>query len=1811
MALLRPTAETKSAGIPDADLYVSPAGASFPYGVSSSTTLVGGNTLTPDFKAIAAAGSTNGAASTCHRFVTYSGFSSNTDSWVTPSLWLQMTHGGYGAMSSTDSLGYLAVCVSTDRGQTWTTVFEYKWDVDAGDNGRGGRYLTSREVLSNGAQWVTGLANNKMVTQALKIPLTGLTDTTQVQVRFEVKAAQIFYANTQFGDSNYLSLGFDVSDIYLFDSSASAATPGSSVTPTVQTNTIKSGTGLVGDIDPTITYATVMGGGTYGDFAPVSIPTPDAAWYTLPGSQWVSPALVSRINATTVAPLISGQSQPIAGSKWVGVAADGSPSVSKCRFLATFNLPTAVSASLVLQYMFTGDASSVYLNGTLVDSYTGSHFNGPIINKTISTGFQAGLNTLEFELNGSNGALLLADYLANITYSGGSLKICSGSGVVGSLDTSTSCTILAGSNTSSYKGYVAGSYVMRYHFTVPTGATSPSLNVSVLGDNAVTSVLVNGHSIGGQTDNGSASNTQYWTKDKVGTYTTNNYIVVGDNTLDFIVKNYEGAVGLDFLGQVAYTAPNMTTTTPATTVTSYDTPIVVVGGEQPYSYTIVADAQTTLPITACSIVSPSLLRVNGSGVTPGKYGVHVRVTDAAGAVDEQVITVNIYDSSRFVILNETSALTVSQLPYTGTLSLQQAGGSGTVTWSAISSGTTLPSVSVTGSVLTYTVSQYGDYQIYVSAVDGLGKTATKILLLSITSPTTYKLVDGQLELVYSDNQEATPGSHGFSFTLNDSASSVKARSYNYQIGEAPSTVYPKMYTANYYWTEGADYTLKIPINGVMSGITIGDVPTASLPNGLTYSVDGANQVIQISGSATSPVNSVAYVEVPLKMGSTVVGSVERAYPVVAIEGSTLSSLGENSIQTLPHYVGQMFSLNLQKPYFNSPDFSRNSTWTAQVKAGTTLPTGISLDKLTGLLYGPVVSTEAPTSSVVEFVDQKGNTVGSYSITYNFVSNDITLTDNLPIGYTGVAYSGTLLSDSVSSLTDASVYYGALPDGLSLSVSANHAVLSGTPTEAGVFDIWFTVTNAEGKKGYLRKRMELVFNVPLTVITTSLPAFQTSQAYSTSLQAVGGSGTYTWTLTAGSLPAGFLLATNGTISGTTTVSSYSQALTFTVTDSKDNTAIKILTLAVGNALTITTGSPLPNPVQGLPYSVQLQGTGGSGTGYTWTLASGSPALPSGISLSSAGLISGTTQDASYNQSISIKLTDSASATTTKSLTLSTLTSNPVMHIYSTGVGRISRGCAYQGLLQVSGGQAPYSWTCGTLPSGLALTPNSSDNGVTCYISGSTTLAFTGTSVPVTVVDAGGKQVTDYVLLSSQPSVTVDTYSLPQAKVNTAYSQTLQGHSCNTPYTWSLDASSPALPSGFMLNSSGFLSGTTSDAYNQNIVVRLTDAIGDSTTQSINLNVVSSNLTITTTSIPAIPAGQAWSDQLQATGGTAPYTWSVSDPTNYSQPTAASGFTIAVTGSATSTGASGTYTITMNDTQHTYSGVGTFNWSTEFLIPTGSTTDYHVAPVIPFAIRDLTMGIDIAQGSFTFPLTLSGATHFPATVSTTGTMLPSGLVSTGTVLPSNVVLASTGSMSTTGTTDAFSKNLLFKVTDALGAVATKTLNVTVQSAQSTLGSLVSGVDRALGTSKGYLGAISLHPGDVSALNPHPLDSFVVYGTMPGVSASQLTVDTVVNGGTGAYQNLKGYVSSVDATSGLVKIQFHFDNTSQGTTGTTLTQLTQSPATAGSNSVSVRLANSATGAAATGNFTFVTVDTGVLKLYQVGMNTLPVTTGTVTAE
>jgi hypothetical protein len=322
--------------------------------------------------------------------------------------------------------------------------------------------------------------------------------------------------------------------------------------------------------------------------------------------------------------------------------------------------------------------------------------------------------------------------------------------------------------------------------------------------------------------------------------------------------------------------------------------------------------------------------------------------------------------------------------------------------------------------------------------------------------------------------------------------------------------------------------------------------------------------------------------------------------------------------------------------------------------------------------------------------------------------------------------------------------------------------------------------------------------PLPVITTtSLPNATAGVAYTATLAETGGSSPFTWTITSGSLPLGLALnPTTGLISGTPTGAS-SGSLTFKVTDADGKISSQTLQLTVNPPapLIITTAS-LANAPQGVAYSQTLQASGGVAP-FTWILKSGS--LPVGLTLSAAGVISGTPTGATGTSNFSATVTDSQTPTpksTSANLSITVVVA-PLSVTTSTLLAG-SVGGSYSQTLQANGGSPPYTWSiiAGALPAGLHL------NSSTGAITGSPTT--TGTSnFTVKVTDLAAATATAPLSITINSAFTLITTSLPGGSVGKPYTATLTASGGVPPYTWSISSN----PSWLSINSStGVLSGT---------------------------------------------------------------------------------------------------------------------------------------------------------------------------------------------------------------------------------------------------------------------------------------------------------------------------------------------------------------------------------------------------------------------
>ncbi|MGZ4314896.1 MAG: Ig domain-containing protein, partial [Gaiellaceae bacterium] len=275
--------------------------------------------------------------------------------------------------------------------------------------------------------------------------------------------------------------------------------------------------------------------------------------------------------------------------------------------------------------------------------------------------------------------------------------------------------------------------------------------------------------------------------------------------------------------------------------------------------------------------------------------------------------------------------------------------------------------------------------------------------------------------------------------------------------------------------------------------------------------------------------------------------------------------------------------------------------------------------------------------------------------------------------------------------------GELPPGLTLTQLNDHtALVSGIATEAGVFSAWLFLTDCSASKS---AEALFRFNVYVRrwgIATGALTSATAGSPYSFKLEGQGVPSKVTWTITAGALPAGLTLGTDGTISGTPTEPGSS---TFTVQGSADSTDpasagtridSRQFTLSVVGELSAALSRRIAEV--GVPVRSSLVASGGQAP-YTWS-ATG---VPAGLQLGSDGSLTGAPKRSGV-LTVSAHVVDANG--TAKDVQVR-LVVRPRLALATKFLRATSAGRAYSAILKVRGGAGGLQWSVRGAPAGLRM------------------------------------------------------------------------------------------------------------------------------------------------------------------------------------------------------------------------------------------------------------------------------------------------------------------------------------------------------------------------------------------------------------------------------------------------------------------------------------------------------------------------------
>jgi len=218
--------------------------------------------------------------------------------------------------------------------------------------------------------------------------------------------------------------------------------------------------------------------------------------------------------------------------------------------------------------------------------------------------------------------------------------------------------------------------------------------------------------------------------------------------------------------------------------------------------------------------------------------------------------------------------------------------------------------------------------------------------------------------------------------------------------------------------------------------------------------------------------------------------------------------------------------------------------------------------------------------------------------------------------------------------------------------------------------------------------------------------------------------------------------------------------------------------------------------------------------------------------------------------------------------------PIINLTPTVLPQGTLGVAYSATVTASNGTAPYVYTvsAGTLPTGLLL------NSASGQLSG-TPSALGNFQFTITATDSVGCQrsraYTVIIAAAMCPAISLAPPTLPGGTIGSPYNQTVSASGGATPYVYTLTAG--GLPPGLLLNpGTGQISGTLTTVGSFGFTVTATDinfCVASRPYTILVSQAICPPLTLAPAFLASMFVGQPYNQVFVASGGTTPYTYSV--------------------------------------------------------------------------------------------------------------------------------------------------------------------------------------------------------------------------------------------------------------------------------------------------------------------------------------------------
>ena len=882
------------------------------------------------------------------------------------------------------------------------------------------------------------------------------------------------------------------------------------------------------------------------------------------------------------------------------------------------------------------------------------------------------------------------------------------------------------------------------------------------------------------------------------------------------------------------------------------------GGSGTYTYGLTGSLPSGLTFNS------STGQITGNATVLGTFNVTLNLTDANDSSNTASATLTITVNT-VGFISASSVAGINGVAFS--FSLSASGGTSPYTYQM--TGGSLPTgLTLTGStgIISGTPSVTGSFNVTLKVTDSASHSATATLTIKInTVGVTNNIsgtIDGFLNTAFTYQLNPAGGTGPYTFSLVNGNSSLPAGlTFNTSSGLINGTPTALGFaTPAITVTDSASHTTQfsLSMNILTMGITSATTASGSTGTSFNYqiTVSGGTSPYTYSTSGPSlPAGLTLNTSSGLISGTpTQSGSTTLTLHVTDHVTNTAQQSLQISIITALSFTGSSSPSGIVNSFFNYQPTTNGGTspYTYSLTSGT-LPAGLTLNTSTGQISGtPTAAGSSPVT--IQVTDHVGATA---TLSPTIVINIVGITSASSVsGVNGAAFNFSVFANGGTTPYTFSLAGGSLPTGLTLAANGS---ITGTPTvTGGPTTATIMVTDHVGNTS--TAPLAITINtVGITNSTQSSVNGFLNVAFNYQLNGAGGTGSYTYTLAGGSLPAGLALASNGAITGTPTTLGNSSA-TFMIADSNNVSSQTALNFAI-STMGITSAQSA-SATSGTSFDYQTTVAGGTSP-YTYAITGGT--LPTGLTLNSDGSITGT-PTVTGGFFVTLKVTDNVG--NTAQINLGINVANAVVPLSFTGAssasGIVNSFFTYQPM--TSGGTSPYTYalTIGTLPAGLTL------NTSTGQISGTPTAAG---SSPLTI------QVTDHLgnTAAVSPTIVINVVGITSASsfsgVNgVAFNFSVFASGGTSPYTFSLAGGS--LPTGLTLSPNGSITGTpTVTGGPTNATIMVTDHVGNTSTAPLAITINTVGLS-NNTQLPINGYLTAeFSYQLFGAGGSGSYTYSI--------------------------------------------------------------------------------------------------------------------------------------------------------------------------------------------------------------------------------------------------------------------------------------------------------------------------------------------------